>query len=175
MSVTPERKSILGNYQFDSQTNTNKISVNGTLNPYNFLITLLHEIAHCICFTNYRNKVLPHGKEWQQIFSILLEKFIAKNVFPEDIIKALHKNLNSPKASSCSDAHLLKTLSKYDTVTDDSVFVESIEAQLYFTNSKGQIFKKLDKQRTRYICEEIKTGKKYLFPALYKVKIYNNL
>ncbi|HAD34265.1 MAG TPA: hypothetical protein DCF44_07170 [Chitinophagaceae bacterium] len=45
------------------------MSVNGNLNSYHFLITLLHEIAHMLVWEQFRNRVKPHGLEWKHVFA----------------------------------------------------------------------------------------------------------
>ena len=45
LTVTKERKSVLGDYRHAGMGSNHKISVNGNLNKYEFLITLLHELA----------------------------------------------------------------------------------------------------------------------------------
>ena len=46
LTVARERKSILGDYRHRTHSHNHRISVNGNLNKYAFLITLLHELAH---------------------------------------------------------------------------------------------------------------------------------
>jgi Zn-dependent peptidase ImmA (M78 family) len=46
LTVTQQRKTILGDYRNAAIGKNHRISVNGNLNPYAFLITLLHELAH---------------------------------------------------------------------------------------------------------------------------------
>ena len=42
LTVARERKSILGDYRHRTHHTNHRISVNGNLNAYSFLITLLH-------------------------------------------------------------------------------------------------------------------------------------
>ena len=95
LTVTRQRQSILGDYRHAHMGKSHRISVNGNLNKYSFLITLLHELAHLFTFDNYGNRVQPHGKEWKNIFSQLLSSFISKKIFPNDIEKALFKTINN--------------------------------------------------------------------------------
>ena len=44
LTITKERKSILGDYRHRTHIHNHRISVNGNLNVYAFLITLLHEL-----------------------------------------------------------------------------------------------------------------------------------
>ena len=73
LTISRERKSILGDYRHPTGKNpAHRISVNASLNPYSFLITLLHEIAHMLVFIRFKNTVSPHGKEWKAQFQQIL-------------------------------------------------------------------------------------------------------
>ena len=98
--------------------------MNGNLNSYAFLITLLHELAHLLTFETHGNRVAAHGRQVKQLFAQLLSRFIQKNVFPDDIKQSLLQSLHDPAASSCADEHLLRTLKKYDPHANPLVFVE---------------------------------------------------
>ncbi len=103
LTVAQERKSILGDYRHRTRDKNHRISVNGNLNRYAFLITLIHEIAHLLQYEQYGNSVASHGKEWKSIFGQLLAQFIQNGVFPDDIKQALLRSLHNPAASSCAD------------------------------------------------------------------------
>src|SRR6476620_11654853 len=124
LTVARERKSILGDYRHRTQHHTHRISVNGNLNTYAFLITLLHELAHLLTFEKWGNRVQAHGKEWKQLFGQLLAQFIQHKIFPADIESALLKSISNPAASSCADMVLLKTLRRYDAKKTTATLVE---------------------------------------------------
>ena len=69
LTVTKKRKSVLGDYRHSGMGSNHRITVNGNLNKYEFLITLLHELAHLLTFELYKNRVEPHGKEWKSSYS----------------------------------------------------------------------------------------------------------
>src|SRR5947208_1439946 len=110
LTITAKRESVLGDYRNAINGKNHRISVNGNLNKYAFLITLLHELAHLLAFENFGNRIAPHGKEWKRVFGELLAQFIEHNVFPEDIKRSLTDSLHDPAASSCSDEDLLRVL-----------------------------------------------------------------
>lgn len=171
LTVARERKSILGDYRHRTHGKNHRISVNGNLNQYAFLITLLHELAHLLTFEKFGNRVASHGKEWKFIFGQLLAQFIEHNVFPDDIKKALLQSLHDPAASSCADELLLKTLKRYDKKQDHLVFVEEIPEGSLFKTHDGKMFRKGEKLRKRFRCEEVKTKRIYLFSPVYEAEV----
>lgn len=169
LTVARERKSILGDYRHRTHATTHRISVNGNLNSYAFLITLLHELAHLLTFEKFGNRVQSHGKEWKHIFGQLLHQFIQHDVFPADIQKALMQSLQNPAASSCADDVLLRVLKSYDKKKDNTVFVESLSEGELFKTHDGKIFRRGEKVRKRFKCEEVATKRLYLFSPVYEV------
>jgi hypothetical protein len=170
LTITRERKSVLGDYRHATQANNHRISVNGNLNKYSFLITLIHELAHLVTFMEYGNRVQSHGKEWKQVYRKMLEEFLRLKVFPEDILAALKKNLHDLPASSCADEHLMRILKKYDKNPGGLVLVEQVAEGASFSLDDGRVFRKGKKLRKRFQCVELSTGKLYLFSAIYEVK-----
>lgn len=168
LTIARERKSILGDYRHRTHQQNHRISVNGTLNTYAFLVTLLHEIAHLLTFEQYGNRVAAHGKEWKGVFGKLLHQFVQNNVFPPDIQKELNESLKNPAASSCAEDGLLRVLKKYDTQKDNHHFIEEFPFGSVFRIKDGRIFKKGGKLRKRYKCTELPSGKVYLFSPVYE-------
>lgn len=173
LTVTKERKSVLGDYRNAVHGKNHRISVNSNLNKYAFLITLLHELAHLLTFEQYHHRVSAHGKEWKAIYSTLLSDFILKDIFPHDITHALKKSLHNPAASSCAEEDLMRVLRKYDATKDGIHLIEDLPVGTLFKTSDGRIFKKGDKLRKRFRCTEVKSGLVYLFSPVYEVKLVN--
>src|SRR5262245_23483931 len=103
LTVARARKSILGDYRHRTHHANHRISVNGNLNKFSFLITLLHELAHLVTFEKHGSKVQAHGREWKMIYGQFLHQFILHKVFPSDIEEELRMSLNNPAASSCAE------------------------------------------------------------------------
>ncbi|MBA4139226.1 MAG: SprT-like domain-containing protein, partial [Segetibacter sp.] len=171
LTITRERKSILGDYRNAVNSRNHRISVNGNLNLYSFLITLLHELAHLLTFDKYGNRVQSHGKEWKSLFSQLLARFIKNKIFPADIEKELIASLSNPAASSCAEDGLMRVLRRYDSKPDGQMLVEEIPPQNLFKLKDGRVFKKGEKLRKRYRCEEVGSKKVYLFSPVYEVEL----
>lgn len=171
LTITRERQTILGDYRNSYAGKNHRISVNGNLNRYAFLITLLHELAHLFTYERYGHRVPAHGKEWKNEYSKILAQFLLKKIFPEDISKALLKTLQNPAASSCADTTLLRVLHKYDQKKEGVILVESIPDGGLFSIKGGRIFKRVEKIRKRLKCIEIATGKIFLFSPVYEVEL----
>ncbi|RYF96011.1 MAG: hypothetical protein EOO00_03760 [Chitinophagaceae bacterium] len=170
LTVAAERKSILGDYRHSTNYANHRISVNGNLNAYSFLITLLHELAHLLTFEKFGNKVLSHGTEWKQIYSGVLAQFLAQKIFPADIEKELVQSLRNPAASTCAEDGLQRVLRKYDPGDNAYRLVEELPAGAMFRTRDGRIFRKGERLRKRFKGVEIKTGKLYLFSPVYEVE-----
>jgi len=169
LTITRTRKSILGDYRHATGSDNHRISVNGNLNKYAFLITLIHEIGHLITFQRYGNKVYSHGKEWKQAYRHVLEDFMKLKLFPADLHQTLLKSLHDLPASSCSDINLTRVLKNYDA-KDKTVLVEDLKEGTQFKTSDGRIFKRGKQIRKRIEGVEIRSGKLYLFSPVYEVE-----
>jgi|JI10StandDraft_1071094.scaffolds.fasta_scaffold179280_1 SprT protein len=168
LKIKRERRAILGDYRPAHGGKQHTISINGTLNPYHFLITFIHELAHLITYLNFNGRVAPHGAEWKSCFKTLLQRFVTGNIFPNDIKKALMESLEDMRASTCSDPELYKVLVRYNP-DKGLVMVENLPPGAEFITDNEKRYRVLEKRRTRYVCVEIRTGRKYLFPGIAEV------
>ncbi len=170
LTITRERKSVLGDYRNSLPGKNHRISVNGNLNTYAFLITLLHELAHLFTYERFGHRVQAHGPEWKNEFSKVLAQFLEKKIFPSDIQKTLFKTLQNPAASSCADTALLRVLHQYDKKKEGVILIEALPKGAQFTIKGGRVFIKEEKVRKRFKCKELATGKMYLFSPVYEVQ-----
>lgn len=173
LTITRQRETLLGDYRNAVDGKNHRISVNGNLNPYAFLVTLLHELAHLLTFDNFGHRVAAHGKEWKNEYSKLLAQFLLHKLFPTDVEKALLKSLQNPAATTCGEEHLTRVLRKYDVAQKKNglKLVEELKDGNLFRTKDGRVFKRMEKLRKRYKCIELKTGTVYLFNALYEVEV----
>jgi len=174
LTVAKERKSILGDYRHQTHHANHRISVNGNLNKFSFLITLLHELAHLLTFEQFENRVSAHGREWKMIYGKLLEQFVQNKIFPADIEKELLQSLKNPAASSCAEDDLLRVLRKYDDAKTNNRLVEEIPVNSLFRTNDGRVFKKEVRVRKRFKCVEVTTGRVYLFSPVYEVEVFES-
>lgn len=171
LTITRARRSVLGDYRHRYQHQPHRISVNGNLNPYAFLITLLHELAHLLTYERFGNRVSAHGKEWKSIFADLLQVFLKNHSFPAPLEQELMRTIRNPAASSCAELGLVRILRQYDSPgkKENHVLVEELAPLSEFSTSDGRCFRVEKKMRKRFLCTEQKTGKQYLFSPVYEV------
>lgn len=170
LTVTRERVSVLGDYRNATGDRHHRISINGNLNKYAFLITLLHELAHLLTYDRYGHSVAAHGKEWKTLFGGLLAQFLQHRIFPDDVRKALERTLHNPAASSCADDDLMRVLRAYDPKDDRRCLVEELSEGEYFRTRDGRLFRRESLVRKRIRCVEVQTEKVYLFSPIYEVQ-----
>lgn len=170
-TVTPSRKTKLGDFRWRRDSSRQTITINGTLNPYQFLITYIHEVAHLHTYLHCGIETAPHGKEWKSTFQKLMIPLLKPEIFPKDILIPLSRHMRNPKASSAGDLFLTKELSKYDLNNNSSqeVFLADLRPGSVF-EIQGRKFRKKETRRTRVLCEEIPSGKKFLISQLAKIK-----
>ena len=148
------------------------ITLNLDLNPYQMLVTYVHEVAHYDVYQQYGSRMVqPHGTEWQNRFASLLLPFMTEAIFPKDVLEALQKHIQHIKASSTADQNLQRVMRRYDKHTENIVTVESLPAGARFVLKNGLVFQKGEKQRTRYKCYCESNGRWYFVSALAEVTI----
>jgi hypothetical protein len=145
-----------------------QITINNSLNKYQFLLTLIHEIAHFVTHQQYKI-VKPHGKEWKQNFQHLMLPFLQPTIFPLQLLPYLAKYLKNPKASTGADVNLTFQLNKYNKTSNKKFIYEIPEGSIFSFKNKN--YKKGIKRRTRYECIEIASKKVYLFNQNAEIKL----
>src|SRR5688572_4495594 len=114
LKLTRSRQSKVGDFTSSKSIRNPRITLNKDLNPYLFLVTYIHEVAHLHVFLRYGNRVDPHGEEWKNAFKHLMDPVLKKEVFPEQILHQLSRHMVNPKASSFADAELTRALRSFD-------------------------------------------------------------
>ena len=137
-----------------------QITINNNLNPFQFLLTLIHEIAHHTTFEKY-GRIRPHGKEWKQQFQYLMLPFLNPTIFPDHMLTPLAHYLKNPKASTDSDVKLSLAL-KGNTAENGKNFVFELPTNCTFI-FKNKMYRKGKKRKTRIECIQLTTNRLYLF------------
>lgn len=169
LKITNARSTKLGDFKAPFRGQPARISVNGDLNPYSFLITLIHEVAHWVIWEKHKNfrNIKPHGKEWKQEYKILMEPYLTSFIYPESLLSVYKKHMVNPKASSSSDIHLMKELKKLDLRASEPILADlNLGADFQF---RGANFKIMKKNRTRFLCQEKKSKRNFLIHSMAEV------
>ena len=169
VKIVSKRKSKHGDYR-KTLSGEHQITINQGPNPYRFLITLIHELAHFVAFQEFGHRIRPHGKEWKMTFQKLMLPLINPNVFPKALLSVVALHFKNPKASSDTDFNLVIELSRFDPASDKTHIFELEEGTL-FSIPDGREFLLGKKRVKRFECEEVSTRKKYIFSPHAEVTI----
>jgi len=164
LKLSKKRESKVGDFTFKRNSAIQRITLNHDLNPYLFLITYIHEVAHLRVHLHYGNRLEPHGTEWKKVFQNLMQPVLNESVFPPEILHILLRHMENPKASSFADRELTLALRKFDLVSSQQLMVSELPEGSIF-KLQGKYFKKGKLKRTRVLCHEIKSKRQYLVPA----------
>jgi hypothetical protein len=162
--LSRKRESKVGDFTFNRHSKVQRITLNRDLNPYLFLITFVHEVAHLRVYLHYGSNHVAHGSEWKRVFQNLMLPLLNDNVFPESLLPVLSRHMQKPKASTFADGELTIALRKFDDIPSALPMVSELPEGSVF-KLHGRYFKKGKLKRTRVICREIKTNRLYLVPA----------
>lgn len=158
--VSKARGTKLGDFRY-SPTKGYQITVNHNLNPYAFLVTYIHEVAHRVTYDIHKSKVNPHGSEWKRNFYELFEPILDEDLLPASLVQVLTKYLQNPAATSTGYTPLVNELAKFDSQPAIGTRLIDLEEGTVFqlknlTLIKGKL------RRTRYICQDTQSGRNYL-------------
>ena len=166
--IKKSRQTKLGDYRYSPQTKKHTITINNDLNPYAFLVTYLHEVAHLVTFDDHGRRAAPHGLEWKQNFKKVAQPVLHGEVFPQPVLIALTNYFKNPKAASCSDPVLYNILRQFDGPSELIALSQVGNGEVF--DFQGKHYLKLEKKRTRSVCQEVKTKRKYLISEIARVK-----
>lgn len=164
LKITRSRHTKAGDFFCARNQEVPRITLNQDLNPYLFLVTYLHEVAHLHVFRKQGNKTLPHGKEWKESFRQIMAPVLSGDFFPEPVLVLLLRHMENPKASSFADVELTKAFRLYDPMYQEIITVSDLPEGSTFV-LRGKHFKRGQRKRTRFLCHEMNTKRKYLVPS----------
>lgn len=149
------------------------ITVNHSGNPYLFLITLLHEIAHARIAGERSGHARPHGREWKAVFSAYLH--VHARYFPPDLQPIVLRHARRPLYSTDADPELSQALRRHDTLDRRPMLSELREGQRFWlggshamvkgpllrkyyrcTNERGAVFRVAAAARVRAALQDVK-------------------
>ena len=164
LKITKSRQTKVGDFTSRKDIKRPKITLNHDLNPFLFLTTYIHEVAHLHVFIRFGNRVDPHGDEWKHVFKHLMAPMLARDIFPDEILVILHKHMQHPKASSFADADLTRAFRLYDRSASQHAALSDIPEGSIF-KFQQRYFQKGKLKRTRVLCKDMQSKRNYLIPA----------
>jgi SprT protein len=168
LRIARGRRTKLGDYRPPVKDSFHRISVNRDLNPYEFLITLTHEIAHLDVWVSYGKRAKPHGKAWKKQYSAMLTTLLDRKVFPEEIETIIRTQVSHPKASSKGSTDLVRALHIHNP-EKDGLFLEDLPQGAAFSLLDGRKFRKMEKLRKWYRCMSLDNRKPYRISPVARV------
>jgi SprT protein len=177
-TVSRTRSSCFGNHCYRPDKG-HHITVNHDLNPHAFLLTYVHEVAHLKTFEDNQRTFLqkmlkrrpkridPHGEEWKESFRVLMQPILNQTFFPKAILEPLEAYMQNPKASSVSYHPLAKALHLNDK---EGEFLSDLDNGQAFV-FRGNTYTKIEERRTRILCEDQTTRKRFLIAGIAKVEL----
>ena len=169
LAVHRPRATKLGDFRPPRKGSRAKITLNSNLGKYQFLTTLVHEIAHLKVWNAYGGKAAPHGVEWKTMFGQMLTEMAEQCNFPKEYHKAILYHAAKPKSAVGGDPQLQKVVLQLDS-EEDVLLLGDIQIGTIFS-FKGRRFKKLEKRRTRALVEEVGSKKQYTIPLIAQVEV----
>ncbi len=171
LGLKAPRRGVYGDYRSPAPgTSLHKITVNGDMNPYAFLITFIHEYAHLLTAVHYP-KSKAHGPEWKRTYKQLAYPFIEKGIFPEDIKQALILYFRTTPSSTAKDHNLMRVLFKYEKKKANEYLLEQLPENAHFVYDK-HIFEKGCKNKEKYTCKRLPEKTIYIFSPTTRVFLY---
>lgn len=176
LHITRPRHSKLGDYRWPQPHHSHHaISVNGNLNPYHFLIVLLHEMAHLNTYLVHGTAVRPHGHEWQNAYRQLLLLYL--DCFTDDIATLIKKyTAHIPLSRTIEkqiDMQLLLHNPNYNPAADLKLDQLPAGTDFRIVAKPSKPFRSIERRRTRWICLGLDDNRQYLVSGNAVVKIIN--
>jgi SprT protein len=164
LKITKSRNTKVGDFTSKGSRAHPRITLNNDLNPYLFLQTYVHEVAHLRVYLKLGNRVDPHGEEWKSTFTDLMIPIMWETIFPENVLHELRRHMINPKASSFADARLIEAFRRFDKNASQFIVLAQLPEGSIFQFQK-RFFKKGKLRRTRILCQELKSKRNYLVPS----------
>lgn len=164
LKISKTRQSKVGDFTSRRSRTYPRITLNNDLNPYLFLVTYVHEVAHLRVYLKHGARLDPHGEQWKTTFTDLMVPILWESVFPDEILHELRRHMIHPKASSFADTSLTQAFRKFDKNQHHQISLSDVPEGSIFKLS-NRYFKKGKLRRTRVLCKELQSKRDYLVPA----------
>mgnify|MGYP007057166006 CR=1 FL=1 len=181
LRITRGRASKLGDFKPAVNGGSHRISVNGDLNIYAFLLVFAHELAHLMVHEAHRKtgpgangpvRIQPHGKEWKRQYGELIRSYVGQGFFHPLLHDSLFRYAGKVRASGIAGEEVVRELRLFDGDPGEAapILLEEIPENSYFYSATGRLFQKGARLRKRYKCLCMRTKRAYLFHPMAKVR-----
>lgn len=168
LRITRKRNTKTGDYRPPLKAAHHRISVNGDLHPWAFLVTLVHELAHLVTWEKYQRKVSPHGTQWKDQFRFMLGELEVDGIFSPEMAEIVQAFISGKISYRKFNRRFDEMIHETAPGTNESL-LENIPVNSLFSIHNGRTFVKMEKLRTRYRCRDIRTGRYYLVSGMARV------
>ena len=149
VQVVRHRKTKHGDHLITGSREFSIITVNASGNPWQFILTLLHEIAHAEVAHHAIRHIAPHGREWKLAFRQLLHSHIY--LFSPDLAAPVMDYARNPTYSADSHGALAAALRRHDTLDLRPTVQELAQGQSFSLDGKT-ILVRQQLLRKRFKC-----------------------
>lgn len=161
LKVTKERDSKYGDYLPSINGKPQRITVNGNLDKFSFLITLLHELAHLKAYENFGRKIKAHGKEWKLEFIKIIDDALNNNLFPVEIAKIIKLQYVIKKDLTYESRIIIDDSINTFLNISTPIRLEDFPINSLVSLINGMRIKVVEIKRTRYLCKCLNNNKMY--------------
>jgi len=156
IKIVGSRKSKTGDFR-PNRSGKQVITLNSDLTPEQFLITLIHELAHYVDYKRRGRLSPPHGTQWKMIFKELMHPLQTTTVFKPAVLHQLNDYMRNPGATTSGHVGL------YNALMGDrhALTVQMLRPGEKFS-FRNRIFTVGKTLRKRIVCRE-QNGREYLF------------
>lgn len=169
LKITKHRNTKFGDYKPSFKNNQPRITINGNLNKFSFIITLLHELAHFNTFKKSGSFVKPHGAEWKTEFKRLLNFAFDNQIFPKELKDEIINNyFINDDYSYTAHSNIINVIDKIlNNINIKKLEDFQVNSNLLLKN--GMKIKIIEKKRTRYLCKCINNNRMYYVQRMAEV------
>jgi SprT protein len=161
--MTRPRKTKIGDFRPARPNRPTTITLNRDLAPYQMLLTLTHEIAHLINWSQNGRMVAAHGPEWRAFFSELLLTLSETSALDPRFCAAIQNHAKRPRSSALYDEALYRVLRQLEN-SKQTVLGDLPEGAGFLFRKRA--FTKISSQRSRCVCRAEDTGARYRIAKL---------
>ena len=166
IKVVKPRKRKLGDYRRAMPpSHVHQITVNNNLDTVQFLITLVHELAHLHAFETYGNRIKPHGKEWKYTYVTMLKPFVP--LVPKEKQAELVNQIQKPRATT-TPVDFEERIAEQERA--GGVKLKSLPLGAEFATHHGMRMQSIRPLRTYILCKDLNSKRLYRVHGMAVVK-----